>query len=999
MKRLSQLILFVLLLGQVIGSGPALAPVSAAAPRQASANAPQVLFVTDVSGSMGYYVLSKNLPQDLALMQEKLDGVLNDPEYARLLEQIDALAEDPQYQETLNAYNAISADLSRWLNENGYQDADYLARQLQEKFKAFGCASTWDDSLVFEMESLADAEESINETCKYANLSGEQKQELLGMVAYTGAAGYQSLRQQRNQAWQKHVEARDRLGYEQANRELQTYLNRYNYVDLETRINLRAKSLGYPLRLDLARQTAHMIIDLSRLDLQASGRQTLMALVKFSTLGRLAQPLTNNYDQIDQRIDELGFYGGTNLGDGLALALDEIEQNGDPEQPSAIILLSDGEANLGMSDKRILSEIPPRARSLGARICAVGFSNSEKNLDVKLLKGLADQTGGAYQYARSGDELVSFYTACREGLVSSKVTQFSGLARQGQTIEAGKIEVEQNTDLLTLTLTYLDGLHELVLVDPNGQEVTSAYPGVEIQQSQNLQRITLSNPIPSGWTVQVRSREAPEPGSVFSVVIGSQISANRPGATATSAPPATQTPAPTIPPPNLPSRAMMVLPGLVGAILVILAVAVMVILGLALVRWRGVEIQPLHILLAGAIVLVSIVCVTPMAMLVIRAQVDSAESTASAYAHLPGATPTASATAAATASATPPPTLTPLPSPTPSLTPAPTAPPVVLNPGNITNLALLDTPLDNSVPGLAYTWFYAFDLSPDGQYFATQGYYCPGPDCEDYIKVWQILPDGMAPLLSLLDPNGEEMWDLYTLAFSPDSSLLASGGADQKIRIWSIPEGQLLRTLEGHKAEVEDLDFSPDGELLASASSDNTLRLWRVSDGSLVNTMRQKYEIYDVEFSPDGQSLASGSRENNANGRLWEVSSGRVLRTFSEIENTVLSIAYSPDGGRVAMGTFDGDILVYDARSGNRIARFRAHNGTVASLAFSTDGAILASGGNDQKVHLWSLPDGELLTSLPGHLDRVWHVIFAPQGNLLYTVARYDALRVWGVQP
>jgi WD40 repeat protein len=323
----------------------------------------------------------------------------------------------------------------------------------------------------------------------------------------------------------------------------------------------------------------------------------------------------------------------------------------------------------------------------------------------------------------------------------------------------------------------------------------------------------------------------------------------------------------------------------------------------------------------------------------------------------------------------------------------------VLNPGNITNLALLDTPLDNSVPGLAYTWFYAFDLSPDGQYFATQGYYCPGPDCEDYIKVWQILPDGMAPLLSLLDPNGEEMWDLYTLAFSPDSSLLASGGADQKIRIWSIPEGQLLRTLEGHKAEVEDLDFSPDGELLASASSDNTLRLWRVSDGSLVNTMRQKYEIYDVEFSPDGQSLASGSRENNANGRLWEVSSGRVLRTFSEIENTVLSIAYSPDGGRVAMGTFDGDILVYDARSGNRIARFRAHNGTVASLAFSTDGAILASGGNDQKVHLWSLPDGELLTSLPGHLDRVWHVIFAPQGNLLYTVARYDALRVWGVQP
>src|SRR5437764_399414 len=79
--------------------------------------------------------------------------------------------------------------------------------------------------------------------------------------------------------------------------------------------------------------------------------------------------------------------------------------------------------------------------------------------------------------------------------------------------------------------------------------------------------------------------------------------------------------------------------------------------------------------------------------------------------------------------------------------------------------------------------------------------------------------------------------NIRTVAFSPDGRLIASGGADQTIRIWEAGTGRLVRTLDGHFDDVACLTFSPDGRVIASASLDKSIKLWEVETGRLVRTL------------------------------------------------------------------------------------------------------------------------------------------------------------------
>jgi WD40 repeat protein len=117
----------------------------------------------------------------------------------------------------------------------------------------------------------------------------------------------------------------------------------------------------------------------------------------------------------------------------------------------------------------------------------------------------------------------------------------------------------------------------------------------------------------------------------------------------------------------------------------------------------------------------------------------------------------------------------------------------------------------------------------------------------------------------------------YTLAFSPDGRLLATGDTGSGIQLWDVESGKLLNLLSGHSGNpariaglVWQVAFSPDGSLLASAAGDTTVRLWEVSTGELLKTFRgHLLAATSVAFSPDGLSLASGSLDGTV--RLWDI--------------------------------------------------------------------------------------------------------------------------------
>jgi WD40 repeat protein len=138
---------------------------------------------------------------------------------------------------------------------------------------------------------------------------------------------------------------------------------------------------------------------------------------------------------------------------------------------------------------------------------------------------------------------------------------------------------------------------------------------------------------------------------------------------------------------------------------------------------------------------------------------------------------------------------------------------------------------------------------------------------------------------------------VITVAFSPDGKTLASGSTDKTIKLWSVPYGKPLLTLEGHSSSVCSVVFTPDGTMLASGSDDQSIKLWNITDGTLIKTLEGHFDtVSSVAINPDGNILASGSADKTV--RLWSIPEGALIQTFEGHTDNINSVASGWDNAR-----------------------------------------------------------------------------------------------------
>ena len=279
----------------------------------------------------------------------------------------------------------------------------------------------------------------------------------------------------------------------------------------------------------------------------------------------------------------------------------------------------------------------------------------------------------------------------------------------------------------------------------------------------------------------------------------------------------------------------------------------------------------------------------------------------------------------------------------------------------------------NFVTSIAY--------SPDGTKLATGS--ANARNAEHTIKLWDVeTGQNLTTLQGHMDL-------VTTVAYSRDSTLLASGSKDKTVKLWAVSTGENIVTLQGHEKLVFSIAFSPDGTKLASGSEDTSIRLWEIPTGRTiyilggVNSPQVQVEVlpalrpgedinelqtdktvdaepeiirglvFSVAFSPDGTKLASASWDGV---RLWDVGAGQYLTTLaSEPESSSFSVAFSPDGTKLACGSWEDRVELWDVSTQKHIASFPGHTGWVRAVAFSPDGTKLVSGSVDGTMLLWAV--------------------------------------------
>ncbi|MDP2430911.1 MAG: caspase family protein [Pseudomonadota bacterium] len=224
---------------------------------------------------------------------------------------------------------------------------------------------------------------------------------------------------------------------------------------------------------------------------------------------------------------------------------------------------------------------------------------------------------------------------------------------------------------------------------------------------------------------------------------------------------------------------------------------------------------------------------------------------------------------------------------------------------------------------------------------------------------------------------------------------LTGGGVGAKEAADMDPP-RLVATLRNIGISVESVAFSLDGRMMASGRNDKTLKLWDVATGKELRTfIGHSGSVFSVVFSPDGKTVLSGSSDKTL--RLWDVATGRELRTFLGHSEAVHSVAFSPDGKTVLSGSSDNTLRLWDVVTGRELRNFSGHSNWVTSVAFSPDGRTVLSGSWDKTLKLWDVATGKELRTFRGHSDHVTGVAFLPLGKTILSGSENYELKLWDV--
>jgi WD40 repeat protein/serine/threonine protein kinase len=244
-----------------------------------------------------------------------------------------------------------------------------------------------------------------------------------------------------------------------------------------------------------------------------------------------------------------------------------------------------------------------------------------------------------------------------------------------------------------------------------------------------------------------------------------------------------------------------------------------------------------------------------------------------------------------------------------------------------------------------------------------------------------------------------------SVAFSYDGNGLATGRLDYVIYFWDVRDGHLIFSITNDS--MPRVTCSPKGPLMAIgtggdwwAQEGRDVRLVDTSSGKELRVLPKSGDR--AVFSPDGKRIATANWGSFNSGSqaviLWDVNSGQKLNVLENMPQ-VLGMAFSPDGSRLAIGTRQGEVSLWNLNDFSHAILRQATGDFARSVSFSPDGQWLAVGLLTQELEIWDVRERRQAETLRGHTGEVNAVAFSPDGTQLASCSADGTIRLWNPHP
>jgi len=205
-----------------------------------------------------------------------------------------------------------------------------------------------------------------------------------------------------------------------------------------------------------------------------------------------------------------------------------------------------------------------------------------------------------------------------------------------------------------------------------------------------------------------------------------------------------------------------------------------------------------------------------------------------------------------------------------------------------------------------------------------------------------------------------------------------------------------VKNFAQHSDAVGAVAFSPDGLMLASGSKDKTIQIWDLATGKSIRTFEgDSSTIWSVAFDSNGTRLVTGTGFWRV--MLWDMKTGQSMSSLDHAAS-VWSVAISHDGQLIASGSGDKTTKIWDAENGRLIHNLPDHTDFVYSVAFSPDDKTLVSASKDNKITIVDVATGRLLKTVDGHADQVRSVAISPDGQTLVSGSYDESIKIWNLE-